>query len=237
MKKALVKFFLYVIISTLAIAFVAKFAFPQVLRAYIQTGIGSCSSIPILCMAPENAPEIPVKNDAYAQTLTPLEFPKTRISVPKGFKVVEELVKKPYYKRKRQRSAEAVIYVLYEPPGFFVKLFPQVKRAGVKDNYAFMRNLMFAQENKIDDLNDAFFIILKSIFTPDLGDQRLARMIQFQAEDRHYFINYNLSGKINFFDCSIITKAGHFFKIYIKDTGKMLDLDKVFTIASGVIPV
>ncbi|MFA4989291.1 MAG: hypothetical protein WC576_00770 [Candidatus Omnitrophota bacterium] len=236
MKNALVKLLLYIIVSALAAAFVIQFALPQALRAYIQTGIGSCSSIPILCMAPEDTQAVFKKDDQYAQELLALEFPKTKLSVPKGFKVVEELVKKPYYKKKSSRTAEAVIYILYEPKDFFVNLFPQVKKAGIKDNYAFMRSLMSAQETKINNINDAFFVILKSIFTPNLGDQQEVKMLQFQAEGRNYFINYNLSGAINFFDCSIIAPSGEFFKIYIKDTGKVLDLNKAFTIASGITP-
>jgi len=232
MKNALIKLLLYVIVFALAGAFIAKFAFPQVLRAYIQTGIGDCSKIPILCMAPEETQAVFAIDKSYLQELTPLEFPKTKLSVPKGFKVVQELVKKPYYKKKRPRNNEAVIYVLHQPPDFFIKLFPQVKKAGIKDNYAFMRSLMSARETGINNINDAFFVILKSIFTPDLGDQRKVKMIQFRAEDRNYLINYNLSGRVNFFDCSIITQSGDFFKVYIKDTRKVLDLTKVFSILS-----
>jgi len=236
MKNALLKLLAYVIVFTLAGIFIVKFAAPQVLRAYIQTGIGNCSSIPILCMSPEETQVVFKKDDQYAQELTPLAFPKTKLSAPKGFKVVEELVKKPFYKKKRTRSAEAVIYVLYEPPDFFIKLFPQVKKAGIKNNYEFMRSLMFARETSINNINDAFFVILKSIFTPDLGDQKKVKMLQFKSEGRDYFLNYNLSGPVNFFDCSIITQSGDFFKVYIKDTRKALDLDKAFTIASGISP-
>jgi hypothetical protein len=236
MKNALIKFLLNSIIFALACAFVVKFAAPQILRAYIQIGIGDCSKIPILCMAPKETPEIFTINENYAKELTPLEFPKTKISVPKGFKVVQELVKKPYYKKKRPRNTEAVIYILHQPADFFINLFPQVKQAGIKDNYEFMHNLMSARQTEINNLRDAFFVILKSIFTPDLGDQRLVKMLQFKSEKRDYFINYNLSGPVNFFDCSIITESGDFFKVYIKDTGKVLDLDKAFTIASGISP-
>jgi len=236
MKNALIKFLLKAIVLGLACAFVIKFAAPQILRAYIQIGIGDCSKIPILCLAPQEPPVLLAIDKNYAQELIPLEFPKTRISAPKGFKVVQELVKKPYYKKKRPRNAEAVIYILHQPAGFFINLFPQVKQVGIKDNYEFMRSLMCARQTEINNLKDAFFVILKSIFTPDLGDQRTAKMIRFKSEERNYFINYNLSGPVNFFDCSIITESGDFFKVYIKDTGKVLDLNKAFTIASGISP-
>jgi hypothetical protein len=237
MKNALLKLLAYAIVFFLAGVFIIKFAAPQVLRAYIQTGIGDCSEIPILCLAPENTQIIFKKDGQYAQELTPLTFPKTRLSAPKGFKVVEEMVKKPFYKKKRTgSSAEAVIYILYEPPDFFINLFPQVKKTGIKNNYEFMRSLMFARKTSINNINDAFFVILKSIFTPDLGDQRNAKMLQFKSEGRDYFLNYNLSGPVNFFDYSIIAQSGDFFKVYIKDTRKTLDLDKAFTIASGISP-
>ncbi|MCX5696052.1 MAG: hypothetical protein NTW18_05315 [Candidatus Omnitrophica bacterium] len=234
MKNALIKFLLNAIVLGLACAFVIKFAAPQILRAYIQIGIGDCSKIPILCLAPQEPLVLLAIDKNYAQELIPLEFPKTRISAPKGFKVVQELVKKPYYKKKRPRNAESVIYILHQPAGFFINLFPQVKQVGIKDNYEFMYSLMSARQAEINNLKDAFFVILKSIFTPDLGDQRTAKMIRFKSEERNYFINYNLSGPVNFFDCSIITKSGDFFKVYIKDTGKVLDLNKAFTIASGI---
>lgn len=234
MKNALIKFLLNAIVLGLACAFVIKFAAPQILRAYIQIGIGDCSKIPILCLAPQEPLVLLAIDKNYAQELIPLEFPKTRISAPKGFKVVQELVKKPYYKKKRPRNAESVIYILHQPAGFFINLFPQVKQVGIKDNYEFMYSLMSARQAEINNLKDAFFVILKSIFTPDLGDQRTAKMIQFKSEEKNYFINYNLSGPVNFFDCSIITESGDFFKVYIKDTGKVLDLNKAFTIASGI---
>ncbi len=218
----------------LCFAFVIKFGTPKVLRAYIQTGIGDCSKIPILCMSPQEI-QIPFRIDKNCiQEFLPLEFPKTKICVPKGFKVVQELVKKPYYKKRKPFNTEPVIYIIHQPPDFFTKLFPQVKAVGVNNNYKFMRSLMYARESEINNLTDAFFVILKSIFTPDLGDQRTVKMIQFKFEERDYFMNYNLTGPVNFFDCSIIGKEGEFFKVYIKDTRKELDLDKVLSIISTI---
>jgi len=124
--------------------------------------------------------------------------------------------------------------LIHQPPEFFPKLFPQVKAFGIDNNYKFMRSLMYARESEINNLTDVFFVILKSILTPDLGDQRTVKMIQFKFEERDYFINYNLAGAVNFFDCSIIAKNGEFFKVYIKDTRKELDLDKVLSIISTI---
>ena len=35
-----------------AVLFVAKFGGPSLLKSYVETGIGTCEKIPILCMAP-----------------------------------------------------------------------------------------------------------------------------------------------------------------------------------------
>ena len=218
----------------LCIAFVIKFGAPKVLRAYIQTGIGDCAKIPILCMSPQETQMAPVIDKTCILEFLPLEFPKTKICVPKGFKVVQELVKKPYYKKRKPFNTEPVIYIIHQPPDFFTKLFPQVKSMGIDNNYKFMRSLMYARVSEINNLTDAFFVILKSIFTPDLGDQRAVKMTQFKFEERNYFVNYNLTGRVNFFDCSIIDENGEFFKVYIKDTRKELDLDKVFSIISTI---
>jgi len=236
MREKIVKWLALILILCAAIAFVVKFGLPQLLRAYISTGIGECSKIPILCMQPKDATETFTVDKIYTQELLPYKFPKTQISAPKGFKVVQELVAKPYYKKKKQRGTEPVIYVLHQPPGFFINLFPQVKNAGVKNNYDFMYRMMHANESSIKSVDDAFFVIMKSIFTPDLGDQKLAKMIQFKSGERNYFINYNLSGPAYFFDCTILTKEGDFFKVYIKDRFKTLDLNKVFSIISTISP-
>ncbi|MFH0856130.1 MAG: hypothetical protein V1869_06475 [Candidatus Omnitrophota bacterium] len=236
MKKKTVKLFTPILLFCIAIAFVVKFGLPQLLRAYITTGIGSCSAIPILCLQPQGATEAFTVDKAYIQELIPYEFPKTKLLAPKGFKVVQELIAKPYYKRKKPNSAEPVIYVLHEPPEFFIKLFPQVKNAGVRNNYDFMRRLMHANESGINSVDEAFFVILKSIFTPDLGNQQTVKMIQFKLDGRNYFINYNLAGPAYFFDCTILTEEGDFFKVYIKDRLKQLDLNKVVSIISTICP-
>ena len=100
-----------------------------------------------------------------------------------------------------------------------------------------MFNLLHANESGINSVNDAFFVILKSIFTPDLGDQKTVKMIQFKSDARNYFLNYNLTGPAYFFDCTILTEEGDFFKVYIKDNFKTLDLNKVFSIISTISPV
>ncbi len=234
MGQRLTKWLLLSIIFILAIGFVAKFGTPRILKAYIETGIGSCSSIPILCMAPEEK-EINFNTDkAYLQELIPFKFPRTKIYAPKGFKVVQELIKKPFYKKRRKQKNESVIYILHQEPDFFVKLFPQVRKAGIDNNYLFLKHIMFAQESKLMNLRDAFFVIMKGIFIPDLGDQRLAKMIQIKVQEKKGFINYNLSKSGNYFDCNIVNQNGDFFKVYIKDTRLALDLNKAVSIISTI---
>lgn len=236
MSERLLKWFLSLLVFSAIIAFLAVFGLPQVMRAYVSIGIGNCAKIPILCMEPQDTRMDFAVDKDYLQGLIPLKFPKTNIRVPKGFKVVQELISKPYFKKKKSRSQEAVIYLIHQPPGFFIQLFPQVKNFGVRTNAEFMRSLMHARASAIDNIDDAFFVILKSIFTPDLGDQKNLKMIQFKEGNRDYLINYNLAGQVYFFDCTILPEEGDFFKVYIKDINRTLDLNKVFAIISTISP-
>ena len=52
MKEKLLRGIPVVIFILLALAFVVKFAGPPTLRLYVETGIGNCRKIPILCAAP-----------------------------------------------------------------------------------------------------------------------------------------------------------------------------------------
>lgn len=234
MRQGLAKWLLLSFIFVLAIGFVVKFGSPRILKAYIETGIGSCSSIPILCMAPEEKEINFIADKTYIQELTPFRFPRSEIYAPKGFKVVQELIKKPYYKKRTAQRSESVIYFLHQESDFFVKLFPQVKKIGIDNNYLFLKHIMFARESKLINLSDAFFVIMKGIFTPDLGDQRLAKMIQIKIQEKKGFLNYNLTKSGNYFDCNIVDQNGDFFKVYIKDTRLALDLDKVVSIISTI---
>jgi len=235
MIKRILNLLLYTFFFILGLLFIIKFAGPQILRTYIQTGIGDCAKIPILCMIPqEEKPDFAV-DKTYAQQLVPYTFPKTKISAPEGFQLVQELVKKSSFKKRGPRNGAPIIYLLHEPPNFFLNLFPQIKKSGISNNYEFWRNVMDGRESTVSNLDDAFFVIMKSIFTPDLGDQTKVKMIRFNSENRDYFINYNLNTpRGNFFDCSIFTEEGDFFKVYIKDKNAVLDLNKMFTILSTV---
>lgn len=232
MKQKIPKIILSVILFLFALIYVAKFSGPNILKLYIESGIGDCQKIPILCMAPgEEIRNPPINKEAIAESIL-YRFPKMSLSIPKGFTVVKETVKKVYYKKKKRRYPGAIIYLLYEEPGFFVNLFPQFKKEGIISNYEFIKRTMYARIGSIKDLQDAFFVIMKGIFIPDLGEQRNVKLVQFSLRDKGGFINYNLSSPDNYFDCDIINNRGDFFKIYIKDKGARLDLEKVFAIIS-----
>ena len=224
-----------VVIFIIAMAFVIKFAGPKILKQYVSYGIGDCKTIPILCMQPEEKIFTPEINKEYLDTLVPQTFPKMSIWVPKGFDLIQELIKRRYYK-KRHSDNKATIYLLPQKPNDFIKLYPAVKKQGVENNHEFIRRLMHATLNKIDNVTDAFFIIMKSIFTPNIGNQTIAKMIRFKIENKSGFINYTMAKPDNYFDCNILDDQGNFFKVYIKDIGAHLDLNNVFTIISTVEP-
>jgi hypothetical protein len=234
--KRLIKYFLKTAVTIAALAFIVKFAGNSILKQYISYGIGSCKTSPILCMEPEESIVEPKIDTAYRQTLVPQNFPKMSISVPRGFDLVQELIKKPYYKRRRTRN-KAIIYLLIQEPGSFIKLYPDVKKQGVKDDYEFISRLMRAQLDRIENVTDAFFVVMKSIFIPDIGNPGTAKMIQFRTEEMKGFINYQLSKPNNYFDCNVFDSRGVFFKVYIRDIGAHLGLNDVFAIISTLKPV
>ena len=220
------------VVFLLALAFVVKFAGPPTLRLYIESGIGDCQKIPILCMVPQEEIINPPIDKEYIAELLPYRFPRISILMPKGFTVVQETIKKVYYKKNKRKQAGDVIYLLYEEPDFFLKLFPQLRKQGIAGDYEFIKHIMQAKIKEIKNLNDAFFVIMKGIFTPNLGEQTQVKMAQFVMSGKKGFINYNLNKSGNYFDCNVINDAGDFFKIYIKDKSAKLSLDNVLTIIS-----
>jgi hypothetical protein len=232
MKRKTVKFIALSIITILSIIFVVIFGGPNILRAYIEAGIGGCSKIPILCKIPTQEIVNPKIDKNYTAGFIPYKFTKLSIATPRGFAVIQELENKPYYKKRTSRHKDSVIYTFRQDPGYFVKLFPQVRKIGINDNYTFIKRLIFAQTDKISSLPDAFFVILKSIFIPDIGDQGKAIIASFTMPDRKGFISYNLFDKEYYFDCNIVSNTGDFYKVYIKDATAKLELDEVFAIIS-----
>lgn len=248
--KRFTKIFSRLILLIIALAFIVKFAGPNILRQYISSGIGNCKTTPILCRQPEEKIFTPQIDNKYRETLVPHTFPKMSVAVPKGFTLVQELIKKQYYK-KRHVNNKSVIHLLIQNPGAFIKLYPDVQKQGVGDNYEFIRRLMYVNLNQVSNITDAFFVVMKSIFTPDVGNQGTAKMIRFQIENKRGFINYTLTKPValaigsqaktlrpdNYFDCNVSDAEGNFFKVYIRDIGALLDLNNVFAIISTLKPV
>lgn len=233
MKKRFENPFLKIIVLAIAVIFALKYAGETILKSYIELGIGNCSKLPILCKAPEEEISITDISAVFLKGLVPYSLDEVEIKVPRNFTVVKEHMQKAYYKKQRKDSGD-FFYLLYEKPDFFVNLFPRMKKAGVYDDYEFLARTMNAKTPDIEDLTDTFFVIMKSIFIPNLGDQQNAIMIKFRSKEKKGFINYNLSASGNYFDCNLFNNEGDFFKIYIVDKNATLDLNKLFAILSTV---
>lgn len=228
------KFILNAIFLILAIAYIAKFAGPNLLRLYVESGIGNCRNLPLLCLVPEQKIINPEIKQNYIAELIPYKFQDMQLLLPKGFTVVKETIKKVYYKKHKRLDKGAVVYLLYEKPGFFVDLFPQIKKQGIDGNYKFLGAMMNMRPRDIQNLAGTFFMVMKSIFIPDLGRQDNIKMAQFALKDKKGFISYSIGDKENYFNCDITDNKDNFFKLYIKDKAGALNLDKVLAVISTI---
>lgn len=241
MRKGIIKYLYITVLLLFALSFVAAFGGTALLKAYVTAGIGDCSRMPIFCKLPEKEISNPGIDRTYISELLlysfagqelPYFFPDIEISVPKGFAVVKGSITKVYYKRRKYDAKTPTVYLLYQKPGFFINLFPRLKNYGIENNYEFVTRTLYAQLEDINNITDAFFVIMKSVFTPNLGEQENLRIFKFTISDKRGFINYNLTPAENYFDCDVIDSDDAFFKIYIKDKNRKLDLDKVLAIIS-----
>jgi hypothetical protein len=221
-KKTLRSIYIYSAL-VLGIVFVVKFGAPSLLKFYVQSGIGDCRNIPILCMNPVTCSADLQTGDNLPDSI-PYISDSLTASVPKGFAVVEEILSKPFYKKHKRMDKGNIVYLLRKDKGFFVALFPQVK-AG--NDYEFIKSVMYAKITDIKNITDTFFVIMKGVFIPDLGDQNNVKMCSLELEGMKGFINYNLGKRENLFDCNFIGRDGSFYKVYIKDRERKLDLAKV----------
>lgn len=220
-----------VIAAFFALAFVIRRAGPATLRLYVEAGLGNCQKNPVLCIAPaENIVNPQVKKE-YLAGLLQYKFADMQINTPKEFAVVKEKVTKIYYKKRKRKDKGDIIYLLHKPENFFINLFPQLTKKGIKNDYAFFSLTIYARTPEIKNLTDTFFVVIKSIFTPYLGDQQNLKIAKFSTGDRRGFITYNLGKDEHYFDCNIFINQGDFFKVYIKDRSASLNLEKVLTIA------
>lgn len=234
MSKKFSKYLSLAIFLLCAVAFVAKFATPALLRAYIVTGVGDCQKTPLFCKAPVEQIKDPVIDKEYVKGLALYEFPKLTVFAPKNFTAVQERITKVYYKKVKRPQKGPVIYFLYRKPDFFMELFPQLKRQGINNDYEFIRRTMYARLDNMKNLTDAFFVIMKGVFIPDLGSENNIAMAEFTLGRKKGFINYGLGPKENYFDCNVIDSQAGFFKVYVKDRGAQLDINKVLAIISTI---
>ncbi len=234
MKQKTEQIILLTIVFLLAFAFAIKFGGPATLRLYVETGMGNCEKLPVLCLAPEIEIVNPKINQDYLAELREYKLPGIALRLPKEFKAIKGSAIKSYAKKRlHSKVVEATAYLLYEEPDFFVNLFPQLKKQGVKDDYEFIRRTMYARTKKVNNFTDTFFTIMKAIFIPYLGEGNVI-MAEFTLSDKRGFINYNFTASGNYFDCNIMDAQSGFFKVYIKDKDATLDLGKVLAIISTV---
>jgi len=212
-----------------------KFAWPAILQLYVETGIGNCRKIPILCVKPSYEIINPVikKEDVFG--LPYCELGEVQICAPETFKIVKQHLTKIFPGSKSYSNHASIIYLFYGNKDFFVNLFPQLTiNKVIKNDYEFLNKMESSSIKEIHTLTDAFFSIMKSILTPDLGNQYEVKIARIITEEFKGFISYNTANTHNYFDCNILTKDGVFLKIYIKDKEKELDLDKVIAILASI---
>lgn len=231
-KKLFSKIVLTAIILVFSAFFVIKFGGPSILKFYIETGIGDCKKIPILCLSPGEEMANASVDEEYVRHLITYKFPKMSISAPVGFTLVQERIRKVYNKKRRQEPNDSILFIDRQDKDFLINLFPQLKKEGIVDDFGLMKHVMSAKIENIKNLTDTFFVILKSIFTPNLGDNNNIQMLLVSVGDKRCFVNYSLSESDNYFDINAFDKKGNYFKVYIKDAGAKLDLNKALAIIS-----
>ncbi len=217
----------------IGLLYVIRFGGPAILRMYIEAGLGNCQRTPILCVKPKREVINPVIDEKYLFGLPYSELGGIQICTPIEFKLVKQKITK-VYKEEALNSGGSTIFLLYEQPNFFVNLFPQSKKYGINSDYDFIGRVMSVNLNEIDNITGAFFAIMKGIFTPNLGDQKNVKIIKVTGRKFKGFISYNFGITENYFDCNIFDNKGNYFKVYIKDLKKMLDMNKVLAIMSSI---
>jgi hypothetical protein len=231
-KRHLERYIALAVILVLGILFLAKFAGPEILKTYVEIGMGGAYKQPVFSITAEEKIDNFPLDSTYLEELAPYKYPDMEVLLPKNFSVTKETKTKIYYKRIRVKDKNSAIYLLCKKPEFFIALFPRVKKAGVTSNYEFITKTLNSKTQDIKNTADAFFSIMKSIFTPDMGNQENLKIINFILSDKKGFITYNLTPEVNYFDCNFTDSRDYYLKIYIKDKPASLDLNKVLAIIS-----
>ncbi|MCX5715907.1 MAG: hypothetical protein NTV07_03420 [Candidatus Omnitrophica bacterium] len=232
MKNKFARYILIAIVLAPMVIFVAKFGEPSILKTYVRAGMAHSQNLAIFSLEPEPENYNLSVDETFLNKLKRYRLPQMDILLPKNIKAVEGETSITYYKKKPGRSYKPIAYLLYEKPGFFMDLFPHLKKQGITNDHDFLSRTMAAKIDDIKTVTDAFFVIMKGVFTPDMEEQKNLKMIKFSCDGKDGFISYNMDGKTNYFDCNFFDRAGNFFKVYIKDPSASLDLNKICTIIS-----
>lgn len=232
MKNRIVKYILTGLALVPVVLFVAKFGGPSILKMYVRAGMSYSQNLAIFSLEPEQGNYNLSADEAFMTKLRRYRLPRMEIYLPKDIRAVEGETTISYYKKRPRSPKDSVAYLLSEKPNFFMGLFPHLAKQGINNDRDFLNRTMSAKIEDIKTITDAFFVIMKGVFTPDLEDQKNLKMIKFTCAGKHGFLSYNMSGKANYFDCNFFDREGNFFKVYIKDPSASLDLNKVCTIVS-----
>jgi hypothetical protein len=232
MIKKILKYLGWALCAVAVCIFIVWTAGPQLMKSYIRSGIGDCAKIPVLCKVPSVELGMPALNPEFKNSLLLQEFSHMAIFAPKGFGVTQETEKKLFYKKNKFKQADEAIYVLCKEEWFFANLFSPLTKIGTDTNYIFLGRVMEANLDKIRSLKDMFFVIMKSIFIPDLGPQETSNFARFSFAELKGFLSYNLTPQGNFFNADFVNPKGEYFKVYIRNKAGLLDVDKVLTIIS-----
>jgi len=232
MKKKYARFLPWMVVWGAAILIVTTFGKPYVLKTYVEMGIGTCDKIPVLCIVATKGFTNPSVDKGYIAGLARYSIEEVKIALPKDFFVIKEQIYRAYYKKRTRTEKDPVAYLLYQKPDFFQSLFPQLKKYSLRNNYDFLSRILNARTADIKDLPSTLFVILKSIFTPDVGPGSGITIARFSMADKKGFITYNYTKEGNYFNCDIVNGNQEFFKVYLKDKKKELDIEKVLAIIS-----
>lgn len=173
MKKTAIKYILIVFFLLFSLLLVIIFAGSSFLTGYIKAGLGDCNTAPVICTSLDSETIKGPIDTKYIQELTMFTLPEIKISLPHQFAVSKQEIhlRRFYYNEKqiKEDQKEPIVYLLYEPPNYFVNLFPEAKKAKIKDDYAFFLRLRRSVLNNIENLNDAFFHSDKVNFYSEYG--------------------------------------------------------------------
>ncbi len=217
-----------------AVLFIVRFGGPQLLTFYVRSGLGQEVHLPLFYSSLSEEREVPAVSEQVLSRLKPTRMEDVELGVPKEFVIVKGALKRSYYKKWPPKSAGSQIHLLTQQKNYFVQLNPQVAAQGVRDDYEFLRRVQDARLDRIRSVTDAFFVIMKGIFTPDLGDQTDVRMGTFILPGKRGFLTESHAAEGDFYDCNFFDDRDRYFKLYIKDPTRSLSRAGVLAIVSTV---